>query len=458
MTSDDQNELLNQISKLAGQINRHKNGQISNDRIAMQANASGGYTYPVPSWHHNNRGPTRRGGYSKPGQAYRNRSLILTGATSSSAPNPPSEYTLKFEAEKPANPGRGWVSKTDRHRQLINASIFDKSSQDRTKAIEETRKKKMKQRQELEKYKLLKHFQLEAVANKYMGTSTHAVSGTERFEINVQGIRFLVANNGSKLIRVPDHINSLKSTPKVAAVGPVKFYRSKNGNMYRAGIVKAHRATGIIKKVDEPCKIFSTSGILYSLVSVGIQPPSSCHKGPMCRYIHDPSKVAVCKEYLQKGSCSNGNSCDLSHELTPERTPSCLHFSRGNCSNSSCRYTHVRVSPSALVCRSFGTYGYCQKGTACMERHVNECPEFSNTGKCNTRGCKLPHREKASLMRNQASRKQSETANDETTDISSDDDDNIDSDDYDSEELEEFINNEVSDTEIPMQQDFVHLS
>lgn len=93
-----------------------------------------------------------------------------------------------------------------------------------------------------------------------------------------------------------------------------------------------------------------------------------------------------------------------------------------------------------------------------MERHVNECPEFSNTGKCNTRGCKLPHREKASLMRNQASRKKDETTTDETTDISSDDDDNIDSDDYDSEDLEEFINNEVLDTEIPMQQDFVHLS
>lgn len=409
MTSDDQSHLLNQISKLAGQINRHKNGQDVHEQIAMRSNASEGYTYPTTSWHHNYRSYTRGGGYCKPGQAYRNRSLILTGATTSSAPKPPSEYKFKCEADTPTNPGPGWVSKTDRHRQLINASIFDKSSQNRARAIEETRKKKIKQRQELEKYKLLKHFQQEAVANRYMGSSTHAISETDKFEINVQGIRFLVANNGSKLIRVPGDINSLKSTPKVAAVGPVKFYRSKNGNMYRAGIVKAHRATGIVKKVNEPCKIFSTSG--------------SCHKGPMCRYIHDPSRVAACKEYLQKGSCSNGDSCDLSHELTPERTPSCLHFARGNCSNSNCRYTHVRVSPSALVCRSFGTYGYCQKGTACMERHVNECPEFSNTGKCNTRGCKLPHREKASLMRNQASRKKDETTTDETTDISSDDDD-----------------------------------
>ncbi|KHJ36362.1 putative ccch zinc finger protein [Erysiphe necator] len=443
MMSDDQNQLLNQISKLAGQINRHKNGQLATEQPSLQANSSEGYPYSSTSWHSKHRGHTRGGGYSKPSQAYRNRSLILTGAATSSAPNPPSEYKFKYETNTPANSGPGWVSKTDRHRQLINASIYDKSCQNRARAIEETRKKKMKQRQELEKFKLLKHFQQEAIANKYLGASTHVIGGTDKFEINIQGIRFQVANNGSKLLRVPGDINSAKSTPKVATVGPVKFYRSKNGNMYRAGIIKAHRATGIVKKVDEPCKIFSTSG--------------SCHKGPMCRYIHDPSKVAVCKEYLQKGSCSNGESCDLSHELTPERTPSCLHFARGNCSNSTCRYTHVRVSPSALVCRSFGIYGYCQKGTACMDRHVNECPEFSNTGKCNTRGCKLPHREKASLMRNQASRKRSETTNDEITDVSSDDDD-IDSDDYDSEDLEVFIDNEALDTEIPMQQDFVHLS
>lgn len=36
-------------------------------------------------------------------------------------------------------------------------------------------------------------------------------------------------------------INQAKCTPKVATIGPVKFYRSKNGNMYRSGIIKAHR-------------------------------------------------------------------------------------------------------------------------------------------------------------------------------------------------------------------------
>jgi hypothetical protein len=42
-------------------------------------------------------------------------------------------------------------------------------------------------------------------------------------------------------LRVAGDDNAAKSTPKTAAVGGVMFYRSKNGNLYRSGIVKAHR-------------------------------------------------------------------------------------------------------------------------------------------------------------------------------------------------------------------------
>ena len=41
--------------------------------------------------------------------------------------------------------------------------------------------------------------------------------------------------------RVIGDENAAKSTPKSANVGGVIFYRSKNGNLYRSGIVKAHR-------------------------------------------------------------------------------------------------------------------------------------------------------------------------------------------------------------------------
>ena len=229
------------------------------------------------------------------------------------------------------------------------------------------------------------------------------------------------------------------------------------------------RKTGVVKKINEPCKAFSTTGSsFHSNTSfellhgrggyLGLQLTQrilgSCSKGPRCRYIHDPTKVAVCKEFLQKGSCPSGDSCDLSHELTPQRTPACLHFAKGNCSNPNCHYAHVRVSPSAPVCRSFGIYGYCEKGADCEERHVHECPDFSNTGKCTAKGCKLPHRHKASVMR--------VNVEEENSDISSDEDDEeIDSDDVDSDDLdEEFFGDEdgTTDSDVPMQRDYVQFS
>lgn len=136
-----------------------------------------------------------------------------------------------------------------------------------------------------------------------------------------------------------------------------------------------------------------------------------------------------------------------------------MHFAKGNCSNPSCRYTHVRVSPTAPVCRPFGIYGFCEKGLNCTDRHVHECPDFSNTGLCNIKGCKLLHRSKASIIRRNTARgdQQGEEGN---SDLSSDEDqDELNSDDVDSDDLdEEYFGQEdgENDPSIPAQQDFVH--
>lgn len=376
--------------------------------------------------------------------------------------------------------------------QLINPAIYEKQSQERARAIEETRKLRVKQKDDREKLKLSKH--LERLDGNTITPNYRASHVPQNYEITVQGIRFQVMKDGSKLMRLPGDENAAKMTPKLATVGGVRFYRSKNGNLYRSGIVKAQRydlpddthcsstrrakliqlktrRTGVVKKIDEPCRIFSTTGTfllpaylpehLHRMVMVGPRNHTDtflgiCPKGPRCRYIHDPTKVAVCKEFLLKGTCTAGDSCDVSHDLTPERTPACMHFSRGNCSNANCRYSHVRVSPSALVCRPFATYGYCEKGAACTERHVHECPDFSNTGTCDTKGCKLPHRLKASMLRKNAAR--GEEAEDGSSDLSSDDDAaEIDSDDVDSDDLEILGQDDGEDSDIPMQQDYVQL-
>lgn len=149
----------------------------------------------------------------------------------------------------------------------------------------------------------------------------------------------------------------------------------------------------------------------------------------------------MCKEFLKEGKCAQGEACDLSHELGPERVPNCLHYAKGNCAKANCQYTHSKAPPGAPVCRAFGRLGYCAKGADCDERHVFECPDFSNTGRCKTRGCKLLHRERASVLRVQA-------RGDESMDDVSSDDDGA-SDDVDSDEVAEFIDadSEVSDTD-----------
>jgi hypothetical protein len=116
------------------------------------------------------------------------------------------------------------------------------------------------------------------------------------------------------------------------------------------------------------------------------------------------------------------------------------------------------VSPTALVCRSFGIYGYCEKGATCTERHVHECPDYSNTGTCTTKGCKLPHRLKASVIRKNAN---AGASVEDSSDISSDEEDEIDSDDVDSDAIdEEFFGNDDEDKDLEMsnQQDYVHFS
>lgn len=179
--------------------------------------------------------------------------------------------------------------------------------------------------------------------------------------------------------------------------------------------------------------------------------------------------MAICKEFLQTGKCQLGDSCDLSHVPSPHRSPVCVHFLRGRCANPECRYTHVRVTPGAPVCRAFAILGYCEKGETCTDRHVYECPDYANTGSCKKKKCTLPHIDRAGQIRKAAANaSKSETSPDaeEEDDVSSDEEeyDEIDSDDVDSDELDsdadeqmaELIEGGADDQELSGQQDFVH--
>jgi hypothetical protein len=98
------------------------------------------------------------------------------------------------------------------------------------------------------------------------------------------------------------------------------------------------------------------------------------------------------------GSCLR-NDCQLSHDPTPNRSPACIHFSRGNCTNPTCRYAHVKIDPTANVCRDLAILGYCEKGADCTDRHIIECPDYANTGNCSNKKCRLPHVDRAGQLR-----------------------------------------------------------
>ncbi|KIL69320.1 hypothetical protein M378DRAFT_157570 [Amanita muscaria Koide BX008] len=150
------------------------------------------------------------------------------------------------------------------------------------------------------------------------------------------------------------------------------------------------------KYSNKPCPRFTTTG--------------ACNRGLTCMYQHDPSKIAICWNFLQ-GSCPNtAETCNLSHEPTPERTPLCLHFSnKGRCTREKCPFPHVNVGMRHGICRDFAVLGYCEKGLDCDKKHVRECPDFAENGACTTKGCKLPHVIRANRNRKAASLSQTST-------------------------------------------------
>ncbi|CAM9213945.1 unnamed protein product [Sphacelaria rigidula] len=86
-----------------------------------------------------------------------------------------------------------------------------------------------------------------------------------------------------------------------------------------------------------------------------------------CRFIHDKSKVAVCRAFL-KGECTKGEGCLLTHAIQTEKMPVCIYFERGMCFTPNCPYLHVKVSKKAAICPNF-LKGYCPDGTACRLKH-----------------------------------------------------------------------------------------
>jgi hypothetical protein len=121
-------------------------------------------------------------------------------------------------------------------------------------------------------------------------------------------------------------------------------------------------------------------------------------------YKHDPAKIAICWPYLQGNCPHTAETCSLSHDSNPHRTPLCVHFANaGRCTRANCLYPHVHVGRREGVCRDFAVLGYCEAGIECSKQHVRECPDFAESGKCPNKFCKLPHVIRANRTRKHVS-------------------------------------------------------
>lgn len=188
--------------------------------------------------------------------------------------------------------------------QLINSNVFEEKTQKRTEAIEATRKQHLASQNAREASPLTSHLHQRqgprvAAGFARANPQPNLTNAGQDHVIDIQGISFRVICNGSKLVKVagtssrtspphlgptcshlPGDLHSASATPKVAVVGGVQFRRSKNGNLYRQGVIKLHpyvcpprtaymlthdRHAGV-KKVNVPCRMFSSTGIFRLLL------------------------------------------------------------------------------------------------------------------------------------------------------------------------------------------------
>lgn len=93
-----------------------------------------------------------------------------------------------------------------------------------------------------------------------------------------------------------------------------------------------------------------------------------CKHGSGCKYVHDRTKVALCRSYLRHECDRDSSACDLSHDFDPNRMPECGLFLRNLCVNPNCRYLHIKKAHDAPDCEDFRN-SWCPLGVKCPKRH-----------------------------------------------------------------------------------------
>ncbi|CDK27610.1 unnamed protein product [Kuraishia capsulata CBS 1993] len=402
--SDTREELQSKIDKLKEEIEQRKrdtqtaSGSVEPKAVADPGSKVAKFSYSYPVQNTRFRGSRGRGRYSVP--RHRNLTLVLAQGTPSDPENglsDPSEH----EGEIPVGAGDRFVSKvTKRGLSLVNEKVYAKE-EERLQAIA-TRKAEAKLALKAERHRMAV---LKAIsANRLM------YGDVNRRIIN--GHQFVQVKNTTRLLLVSDPIPNF---PHQIAIDGLK-YQTSRGVEYklvvepngvepcvsfslRSGEPEFLTAT-TSTRTREYCKHYSRAGKYLEFKSsdsatftnrtsprflLGI-----CRNGETCRFIHDPERIALCKDFV-RGSCFKAD-CLLQHKPTQYNSPSCKFFNiAGGCTNENCLYTH-KVETNDVVCRPFAVGGYCEAGRDCEFRHSWDCPDFIDYGSCPMLpACRLNH-------------------------------------------------------------------
>ena len=180
-------ELQAKINALQGRINRKKADESDSDRqtsIASSHRRGNG-------WQQQRGTPygVRRPAAPAHGQGrVRNRTLVVN------AHGQPSSQT----GDMPNATASGWISKVDRHKQLINNSVYEQKTNERSKAIEKTLKQKEKEREDRQKVKINRLIQGVHSQGPWVGQA----ASSKRI-ITIGDIQFEITDGGSKMVKVP---------------------------------------------------------------------------------------------------------------------------------------------------------------------------------------------------------------------------------------------------------------
>lgn len=198
-------------------------------------------------------------------------------------------------------------------------------------------------------------------------------------------IKFNIANKSKKIIE-----NNKKSNKK---------FKNKKFELDKE--LKENLSNDLSKKINIKKNLLQTKSNIpfhnkssesrYCLFFIRF---GRCHSGDKCLFIHDSSKITVCRSFLQD-ECTK-EKCLLSHKIDMEKMPVCHHFQNGLCYKENCNFRHVKLSDNTPVCKDFQK-GFCKRGIECKSLHTylfsvsfdKFCSETSHTTKQQMKDVKI---------------------------------------------------------------------